>query len=110
MIYEFLYNNKKDINEIIKSNEKVSIVLYYSNTCWYCNELIPVWNKIKKKYFNDNYINIINVEKDNIKYMLKKYKSNIYGFPTIIKIKGGKIIDNYEGDRSFKSLNLFIKK
>ena len=45
-----------------------------------------------------------------LKHMLKKYKGNVFGFPTIIKIKEGNIVGNYEGDRSFKSLNIFIKK
>lgn len=110
MIYEYLYKNKKDINDIIRSKDKINIILYYSNSCWYCTQLMPVWNRIKKKYLNDNNINIIGVERDNIKHMLKKYKQNVFGFPTIIKIKKGKIVGNYDGDRSFKSLNIFIKK
>ena len=110
MIYDYLYNNKKDINDIIRSKDKINIILYYSNSCWYCTQLMPVWNRIKKKYLNDNNINIIGVERDNIKHMLKKYKGNVFGFPTIIKIKEGNIVGNYEGDRRFKSLNIFIKK
>lgn len=110
MIYEYLYKTKKHINDIIRSKDKINIILYYSNSCWYCTQLMPVWNRIKKKYLNDNNINIIGVERDNIKHMLKKYKQNVFGFPTIIKIKKGKIVGNYDGDRSFKSLNIFIKK
>ena len=42
--------------------------------------------------------------------MLKKYKGNVFGFPTIIKVRGGKIDEIYEGEREFKLLNTFIKK
>ena len=110
MIYDYLYNNKKDINDIIRSKDKINIILYYSNSCWYCTQLMPVWNRLKKKYLNHDNINIINVEKDNIEHMLKKYKGNVFGFPTIIKVRGGKIDEIYEGQRELKLLNTFIKK
>lgn len=109
MILEFNKGNKKEVHEILKKHNNV-IVLYYSNMCGHCLQLMPLWKRLSKKYDKSEEITIINVESNNIEYLQIKYKKNIEGFPTILKYKNGKLIEEFDGDRNTKSLNKFMLK
>ena len=84
--------------------------MYHSDICEHCLKLMPLWKRISKKYDKSEEIAIINVEANYINYLQVKYKKNIKGFPTILKYKNGKLIEEYDGDRKTKSLNMFILK
>jgi len=109
MIFEFNKDSKKDVHKILKQHNNVTI-LYYSDMCGHCLKLMPVWKRLFKKYDKSKEIAIINVEANNINLLQVKYKKIIEGFPTILKYKNGKLIEEYNGDRKTKSLNIFILK
>ena len=109
MILELRKDSKKDVHKILKQHNNVTI-LYYSDMCGHCLKLMPVWKRLLKKYDKSEKIAIINVEANNINCLRVNYKKNIEGFPTILKYKNGKLLDEYNGDRKTKSLNMFILK
>lgn len=109
MIYNLSNLNKKDINKILIENNNV-VVLYYSNTCGYCIDLMPLWKRVTNKYIKDNNVMIINAEANDIKYLRVKFKKHIIGFPTINKYSKGKLISEYDGEKKARGLNNFLKK
>lgn len=108
MFYNLNIYNKKDINKIILTQDNV-VILYYSNTCSYCIQLKPIWNKLCNGIKNNNSVIIVNVESNNIKYLRAKYKKNIMGYPTIIKYSTGKKHSEYSGRRELKDMKKFVK-
>ena len=109
MILELRKDSKKDVHKILKQHNNVTI-LYHSNMCGHCLKIMPIWKRLLKKYDKSEKIAIINVEAHNITCLRVNYKKNIEGFPTILKYKNGKLLDEYNGDRKTKSLNMFILK
>jgi|OM-RGC.v1.029586195 thiol-disulfide isomerase/thioredoxin len=109
MIYNLTNLNKKDINKILIEKNNV-VVLYHSNTCEYCIDLMPLWKRVTNKYVKDNNVIIINAEANCIKYLRVKFKKNIIGYPTIMKYSKGKMISEYDGEKKARELNNFLKK
>ena len=109
MIYNLTDLNKKDINIILIEHNNV-VVLYHSNTCGYCIDLMPLWKRVTNKHVKDNNVIIINAEANDIKYLRVKFKKNIIGFPTIIKYSKGKMISEYDGEKKAREFNNFFKK
>lgn len=109
MILDLNKGNKKEVHIILKQHNNVTI-LYHSDMCGHCLKLMPIWKRLSKKYDKSKEIAIINVEANNINYLQVKYKKNIEGYPTILKYKKGKLIEEYIGDRKTSSLNKFIIK
>ena len=109
MIYNLTNLNKKDINKILIEHNN-AVVLYHSNTCGYCIDLMPFWKRVTKKHVKDNNVIIINAEANDIKYLRVKFKKNIIGYPTIIKYSNGKLIGEYDREKKAKELNNFLKK
>jgi thiol-disulfide isomerase/thioredoxin len=108
MFYNLNFDNKKRINNLILSEDNVTI-LYYSTMCGYCIQLKPTWHKLCNSIKNNNKITIINVESNNIKYLRAKYKKNIMGYPTIVKFSKGKKIEEYSGNRIYNDMKKFVK-
>ena len=109
MIYNLTNLNKKDINKILIEHNN-AVVLYHSNTCGYCIDLMPFWKRVTKKHIKDNNVIIINAEANDIKYLRVKFKKNIIGYPTIMKYSNGKLIGEYDREKKAKELNNFLKK
>lgn len=109
MIYNLTNLNKKNINKILIEHNNV-VVLYHSNTCGYCIDLMPLWKRVTNKYIKDNNVIIINAEANDIKYLRVKFKKNITGYPTIMKYSNGKMIGEYDGEKKARTLNKFFKK
>ena len=109
MIYNLTNLNKKDINKILIEHNNV-VVLYHSNTCGYCIDLMPFWKRVTKKHVKDNNVIIINAEANDIKYLRVKFKKNIIGYPTILKYSNGKLIGEYDREKKARKLNNFFTK
>ena len=108
MFYLLTSENKDSICDIIKNSPNITI-LFYWNMCGYCAALKPTWDKICKKYNNVKYCDILNVEVSQLNHLKAKYKKGVRGFPTIAKYKNGKKIGEYNGERTLKDMNNFIK-
>ena len=108
MFYILAADNKKQINSIIKTSPNITIFFHW-NMCGYCAALKPTWDKVCKKYHNDNNCHILNVEVAQLNNLGKKYRDGVNGYPTITKYKHGKKIAEYNDERTLKNLNKFVK-
>ena len=91
------------LNKLKKGNW---VVLYYSDTCGYCNEFMPIWELfLKKKHKNVKKIRInVNNSRD--------VNPVIDGVPTIHFYKNGKITPKgvFNDSRTLDNLNSFYLK
>lgn len=103
-------NNKNDNKNKIKNKPKSlknkkgdKVILFYADWCGYCQQLMPIWNKVKK-----NLKDKVNFEEYNheAKFDTKKY--TILGYPTIMVEKGGKLT-LFSDMRTEEKLTSFIK-
>ncbi len=108
MFYLLTSENKKPICDVIKKSPNLTI-LFYWNMCGHCAALKPTWDKICKKYNKVNDCDILNVEVSQLNHLNAKYKKGVSGFPTIAKYKNGKKIGEYNGERTLKDMNKFVK-
>ena len=95
---ELYKNNKNIVEEIIKQNKHV-FVLIYMDGCGPCNATRPEWAKmshtLKKQYSGRNDVAIIDVNK-NLLPLIKNLGS-VNGFPTMKYITNkGHTSENYE--------------
>jgi thioredoxin-related protein len=109
MIINLNEENKDNVEFIIKKHNNV-IIFYYSNMCYYCNILKPIWRNLCMYAKNTKDVVIINVESNNIKHLNKNYKDGLSGYPTILKYCKGKKNSEYTGERNLPDLKKFVEK
>ena len=108
MLYILSAENKKQVGDVLKTSPNITI-LYYWDMCGHCAALKPTWDKVCKKYKNTRGCDILNVEATHLKHLPMKYKRGVKGYPTIIKYNEGKKEGEYEDERVFKKLEMFVK-
>jgi thiol-disulfide isomerase/thioredoxin len=97
-------------NQLDKKTSKI-FILFYMEGCGPCNATRPEWSKmahtLQKQYSKNKDTVIIDINKN----LLSSIKSigSINGFPTISKYKNGKKIGEYEGERTLKNINKYVK-
>tara|TARA_B000000565_G_C23770565_1_gene372065 strand:+ start:167 stop:553 length:387 start_codon:yes stop_codon:yes gene_type:complete len=82
-------------------NNVVIIYLFKADWCPHCQNFMPTWRKMKKKY--EDQIQFKTLDSDKDKSEMKKH--NIEGFPTIKNNNN----DEYNGDRSENDFEDWIK-
>ena len=108
MVLEVLHNN----NELDSVNNKLKrgvwIVLYFSESCGYCHQFMPIWDE----FVNNN----------NTKVKCAKIDSNVsdnitanpgfLGVPSVHFYRNGKLAKNgvFEEERTVENLNKFVNK
>ena len=109
ILFIFIIFQSFFLTEKMESKYKGKKVIFYNfNTGWchYSKILQPEWRKLEKHYKNHKKIKIIDIkcEKKRNKEICNKFK--IKKYPTLIKVKDGKVI-NYNGERKLsKFINL----
>lgn len=84
-------------------DEHTTVVFFFMEGCFHCDNMKPAWHKFEKMYENDEYNTVAMIESNHIQHM--DNKPDLIGYPTIIKYKNNNPIE-YSGDRSTKS---FVK-
>ena len=109
MLYILNADNKKYIDNLISTEDNV-VILYYSDMCGFCIQLMTTWDKLCNCIKNNKDVIIINAESNNINHLKAKYRKDIAGYPTIIKFNKGKKINEYNGNRELADMKKFVKK
>jgi thiol-disulfide isomerase/thioredoxin len=88
-------------------NTKPVIVLFFAHGCVFCEKMMPEWNKFKKS----SPITFSEIPAEEMsEYNPLKNEENITGYPTIRLYNKGKLVKEYDGDRSKKDIMKFVKK
>jgi len=86
--------------EDIMKNPKKVFALFYMKGCKHCDDLKPIWDKVEAKY-GDKMTSIDSTE-GNAPF-------GINGFPTMLVVENGKVMDTYNGGRTEEELSNYVK-
>ena len=103
-------SNKDKFTELVDKADKHTIVLFFADWCGHCQHLKPTWNQMTDKLKSKRNIQLIEVEDTNMGLVPKKYKKSILGYPTILKFKGGKLMEQFTGNRTLDEIVAFVQK
>jgi thiol-disulfide isomerase/thioredoxin len=109
------YRKKKYIKKIKGGNNKVYIIKIWASWCGHCISLNKIWDEVKKKSSNVEFIEVENSEIENgaLEKLNKDLKLNgsneitVDGYPTLVKVTNDKM-EKYEGARDISSLVVWI--
>jgi len=88
-------------------NVEPVIVFFYAPLCGWCEKMKPDWKKfIKKSPIKYGEVST----NDMMNYNSSPDEPNIVGYPTIRLYNKGKLVKEYDGDRSHKDILKFVKK
>jgi len=103
-IVQVTQDNLKDFNKIVSGN---SIILFHHPQCGHCQDLKPTWDKMKQLNSN-NGIKIIEIEAQALSNLQHPLKQHVRGFPQILKLHNGNVVDEFNKERTLSNLNSFI--
>jgi hypothetical protein len=84
------------------------IVLFHHPGCIHCIMLKPKWEMMKKKIKSEGEIMEVNAQA--LEKSTNPIKSQIDGFPTIVRISNGKITDKFAEERNIENMLRFVTK
>ena len=102
-----VYGRKYLLSEAFGSVEK-KIVLFFLPGCSHCEQLQPIWNKVKFDFESNSIIRTVEINGEEEQDEAEKY--GVEGFPTIVYMKDDIIQKEYTGDRNYESLRLFFEE
>ena len=87
--------------------KKPVIVFFFAPGCVWCEKMKPDWEEFK----NNSPINYSEVSMEEIMdYKPSPKEESVRGFPTVRLYNKGKLVKEYDGDRSHKDILKFVKK
>ena len=96
--------NMSKFKEII-SSDKPTLVDFYATWCGPCQQMSPIFDRLKTKMSNE--IRVVKIDVDKNQELVSKFK--IRSVPTIILFRKGEIIWKYSGTMDQRSLEQKIK-
>ena len=87
------------------SNQK-TFTFFKMNGCPHCVKMEPEWSRFKA--MNSTGIETQELEASKDAALAKKYK--VKGFPTLLMVQNGKVLETYSGDRTAEGFNSFAEK
>ena len=108
--------SRKHRHTVRNSKPAITVGLIYANWCTHCQHLKPEWKKMKKgmRGTNCHYLEIEDADhhKDrkiaHVNSRLKGGKLEANGYPTVFKVKGGKL-EYYQGERTAQAMQQWFK-
>ena len=100
----WVVGNNKYLEGLTLNSDK-TFVFFKMNGCPHCVKMEPEW----KKFIDGNPdVKTETLEANANKDKAKKY--NVTGFPSLMMVSGGKVIDTYTGERNAEGFAKFVKK
>lgn len=106
-VQQILYDN--ELLDIFSPNKKTYAVLGTSPGCPWCNKIKPIFQELQQKF---PHISFIEVNGSNLPLHVHAKKQNIgiKGYPTILFVKNGKIVDMQVGYTSKNKIEEKLKQ
>jgi len=76
-----VFNKGQEHFQISENDTTPVVVMFHANWCGHCKELMPEWMKFEKAYHGKKGINVVKIESDEDKSLVKLHGVN--GYPTI---------------------------
>lgn len=103
-VLELNPQNIHNFDSVIKNR---CIILFHHPQCDHCKELRPTWERMK--YVNkDKPLNIMEINHEMLNALNHPIKHSVKGFPQIIKLENGKVMEEFNQPRSLENLNHFV--
>lgn len=103
-------NVEKDyIHKLLK--EKICLIGVFSKLCIHCKLMKQQWNFLKKKLKNKKCNGLLlEIDSQQLNYIdYSSLNKSINGFPSIMVFKNGKLVKEYNGNRTQKDMFKFFK-
>ncbi|XP_054159042.1 thioredoxin domain-containing protein 5-like [Oppia nitens] len=81
-------------------------VKFYAPWCGHCQRLAPTWDQLAQSFEYDTSVKISKIDCTTSGMSCKNY--DIKGYPTLLWIVDGKVVDRYTGSRTHEDLKHFI--
>lgn len=103
--------NEKTKDTFLKTVNSTTptIILYHAEWCGHCQAFQPTWAAVKAQLSKEKGVAVAEVEHTNMN-LLPAGIARITGFPTIMILRSGKPVTEYNGDRSLTDVVSFAKK
>jgi len=79
-------------------------IMMYAPWCGHCKNLKPEWEKLAKQTTKGASISKMDCTTNKI--TCEKYE--VKGYPTLIYMRNGKVVENYKGDKTLKALKEYV--
>lgn len=100
------HQNMNKFGSMIKGN---CIILFHHPQCGHCKELRPTWERLK--YENKTKpVNIMEINADMLNTLNHPIKHSVKGFPQIVRLENGKVMEEFNEPRSLENLNQFVRR
>mgnify|MGYP001326684234 CR=1 FL=1 len=83
-----------------------TFTFFKMNGCPHCVKMEPEWSRFKA--MNSTNVQTKELEASNDAALAKKYK--VKGYPTLLMVQNGQVIETYSGDRTAEGFNKFAEK
>lgn len=97
-------NTTKNVNQQTGGKSENSIYLFKADWCGHCQKFKPIWNELREKYKN---VNFIEYDGDDNQSLFQKW--GISGIPTVIFRNGNNAVE-HKGVKTIESMKDFINK
>jgi thiol-disulfide isomerase/thioredoxin len=103
--YEGFESSPKTLLNDVKG-KKVAVLLY-TDTCGYCKQMKPEWDKASEKA-SDKMVAVNCSDSENLDVQALLKKTNTSSFPRIVIMDDGNIVTDYEGPRKEEDILQFV--
>lgn len=99
-----------NFNNISNRNDVIFLKIY-TDWCGHCKRMLEPWKELASDVHNDSkFKGVVVAELDADKDKDLAQKLGAQGFPTIVVIKGGQVVDKYNGERTAPAMKTFLSK
>ena len=89
-------------------NEQATILVFHPN-CIHCVMLRDSWEAMKKKLQEKKKnFNIYEINGEYLHEMNHPLKQSVNGFPTIMNVKNGKVVNHFEKERNIENMMNYV--
>lgn len=101
--------NKEEILNLL--SKKTCLVGVFSKLCIHCQNMKPQWDFLKKKLKKSKCNGLLlEIDSNQLNYVdYSSLTNSIKGFPSIMVFKKGKLVKEYNGNRSSNDMFKFFK-